>query len=117
MPIYPAIVKMLAFSALMLCTAAEAAPKKGTSPSEIQIAKDTLAAQLTDPESARFRSIVLDKSGAVCGEFNSKNRAGGYTGFRRFLVFGQHVLIDDRDQEQYSLRWPALCTGQAAPQM
>lgn len=56
-----------------------------------RIAKAKLAVQdqLTDPESARFKDVVVrsaDKFVAVCGQFNAKNRYGGYAGFRRFMV-------------------------------
>jgi hypothetical protein len=44
---------------------------------------------LTDPESARFRSLVVTKNNTgktLCGEINAKNRVGGYVGYRRFLI-------------------------------
>jgi hypothetical protein len=44
--------------------------------------------RLTDPDSAKFRRLVAignDKT-IVCGQVNSKNQFGGYTGFKTFMV-------------------------------
>lgn len=51
---------------------------------------------LSDPESARFQDVV-QKRDYVCGKVNSKNRMGGYMGFRSFYVAEQGkgaVVID-----------------------
>ena len=45
--------------------------------------------QLFDPASAQFKNLhEVDRKGGwvVCGEVNAKNRFGGYTGFRRFMM-------------------------------
>lgn len=45
-----------------------------------------LLTSLVDPHSAQFRSERVAGGGTViCGEFNSKNRLGGYAGFRRYI--------------------------------
>lgn len=41
--------------------------------------------QLIDPDSAKFRNIVAGAESSACGLVNSKNRFGGYTGFRHFI--------------------------------
>ena len=52
---------------------------------EAKIAK-LVKAVLTDPESAQFKNISLNKeSGVTCGEVNAKNKMGGYIGFTKFL--------------------------------
>lgn len=48
-------------------------------------------AQLSDPESAQFRNERLVGewtviSSILCGEVNSKNKLGGYTGFAPFFA-------------------------------
>jgi len=50
---------------------------------------------LSDPEAAQFRSVRKAGQG-WCGEVNARNRAGGYAGFRPFLVSGNAVAIDPR---------------------
>lgn len=50
---------------------------------------------LIDPESSRFRSVSISPGGhAVCGEYNSKNRLGGYVGFPRFIVRVKSLTVD-----------------------
>lgn len=45
-----------------------------------------LLTSLVDADSAQFRGERVVRSGTViCGEFNSKNRLGGYAGFRRYM--------------------------------
>lgn len=46
--------------------------------------------RLKDPESAQFRNSAFynSKVPVVCGEVNSKNGFGGYTGFQRFIRNG-----------------------------
>ncbi len=66
-------------------------------------AEDLVRMQLVDPNSAEFRAmrVVRDQYGsnAVCGEVNAKNRAGGYAGFRRFMVKSGEVVMQSRDDE------------------
>lgn len=40
---------------------------------------------LRDPASAQFRNEQLTRNGWLCGELNSKNAYGAYTGFKRFI--------------------------------
>lgn len=52
-------------------------------------------ASLVDPGSAQFRNLIIGKTSA-CGEVNSKNRMGGYTGFQKFYVSqGKVVFLSD----------------------
>lgn len=66
-------------------------------------AEELVRGQLSDPGSAEFRAVrvVRDQYGsnAVCGEVNAKNRAGGYAGFRRFMVKSGEVVMQSRDDE------------------
>jgi hypothetical protein len=64
-----------------------------------EIAQEAVRNHLKDPDSARFRNVTIirvEPDGAVvCGEVNAKNSYGGYVGFRRFVVTGDHVMMDD----------------------
>ena len=42
--------------------------------------------RLFDAQSARFRNLVLDPNGGICGEVNAKNRYGAYVGFDPFFI-------------------------------
>lgn len=48
-------------------------------------AKEMVRYGAIDPESVQFRNISILGS-TVCGEFNSRNRMGGYGGFSPFLA-------------------------------
>lgn len=48
--------------------------------------KKTMAAYLFDPFSAHYRKLRAGRNGAICGQYNAKNRMGAYTGFRDFVI-------------------------------
>ncbi|MFA7282541.1 MAG: hypothetical protein WC100_20835 [Sterolibacterium sp.] len=52
---------------------------------------------LSDPDNAQFRNIRSTKwyfaKDIVCGEVNSKNVLGGYSGYEYFIYSQQHVLL------------------------
>lgn len=55
--------------------------------------------QLVDPGSAEYRDLKeIEESRAggssVCGEVNSRNRMGGYNGFRRFFFRAGSARIE-----------------------
>lgn len=60
----------------------------------IEEGKGMIASSLKDPDSAKFRNVFMieDKMigdahyGVLCGEVNSKNSFGGFTGFHRFVA-------------------------------
>ncbi len=64
-----------------------------------------VADNLFDPESVRWRGLVLATDGAVCGEVNAKNKIGGYVGFRKFYVYQGAYGIESMDE--------AFVTGRA----
>lgn len=47
-----------------------------------------LTVNLKDPEATQFRNERLHKNGWLCGELNSKDGYGAYSGFRKFMVKG-----------------------------
>ncbi len=69
----------------------------GCKPSDekaIDIAKKEVAADMKDPDSAKFRYLRFVKAGEkdglvggfVCGEINSKNSFGAYAGYSKFQL-------------------------------
>lgn len=65
-----------------------------TDAKRIAKAKDAVAYQLFDPDSATFRNVHA-RSTDVCGEVNAKNRYGGYVGYRTFWVLLPPVFADE----------------------
>lgn len=54
---------------------------------------------LVDPESLQMRNVRLNGM-AICGEFNARNRSGGYNGFRRFIIrdWELYTFVTDADE-------------------
>lgn len=85
------------------------------------LAEDQLKASLKDPESAQFRERFVSRVGegpgmALCGEVNSRNSFGGYTGFRRFIAGpapGQPTAIEGEnvDRRNFQEVWRQVCAN------
>lgn len=105
----------------------------------IEILESQLSDHLVDPDSAKFRSLVLYRdpiqgvpadidngSYALCGKVNAKNRMGGYVGYRRFasvtvISLSDHqaipaasgAFIDDSDEHpgdtSFDAFWAKVC--------
>ncbi len=60
----------------------------------VEKGKDMVASALKDPDSAKFQGVFMAENQAIgdthygflCGEVNSRNSFGGFTGFRRFVA-------------------------------
>ncbi len=72
-------------------------------------AQATIAAQLRDPDSARFTGVTLMKDGSVCGFVNSRNAFGGMTGNNPFVVTPREWSILGR--EGFPKVWKERCQG------
>jgi len=61
---------------------------------------------LKDPDSAEIRN----QSGN-CGEVNSKNGFGGYTGFKRFIASSAIVAVEgeNMDSDEFQKAWNQVC--------
>lgn len=76
-----------------------------------------LADTLKDPDSARFRNVFIQKRIgddkvehiALCGEVNGKNGYGAMTGWHRFMLLGDRVLVGDSSQTINMLNADYLC--------
>lgn len=66
---------------------------------EIHDAKQAVKYVLVDEDSAKFRNMrIVEELDSVCGEVNSRNRAGGYTGYVPFGVSDSEVVIYSDDK-------------------
>ena len=66
-------------------------------------AKAAVLARLKDPDSAEFRNL-----NGSCGEVNSKNSMGGYSGFERFVAIGNKVYFESQDR-LFESTWRSAC--------
>jgi uncharacterized membrane protein len=73
-----------------------------------RVAREHVSASLKDAASAQFRG-----QHGFCGEVNSKNSFGAFTGFQRFVVIGDGQVALERDSgvksADFFRMWTALC--------
>lgn len=79
------------------------------------LAKHTVADELRDPGSARFRNLRRMATGGVCGEVNSKNAYGAYVGYSGFYYTGSEygrggVYFADSGPELFRRYYREYCT-------
>lgn len=67
-------------------------------PEEKQSAIQTVAFELKDPESARFKDVWALKSSfgtrIICGYVNGKNSYGAYTGYKTFAILDDSIFFE-----------------------
>ena len=51
---------------------------------------------MKDPDSTKFRNVI-EYENSVCGEVNSKNSYGAYSGFQDFIMIGARVILAPLD--------------------
>lgn len=76
----------------------------------VDAATTAIRDSMKDPESARFRRVVVSPKGrAVCGEVNAKNEMGGYVGFRRFIVAADRAGVEGDETYFAETHWQERC--------
>lgn len=81
--------------------------------------RDAIRSRLRDPGSADFRNERFYSGGAapvVCGEVNSKNGFGGYSGFQRYIAAGDvpdlaFLASDFASGDSIDNVWAKLCVS------
>lgn len=78
----------------------------------IYSSKKAVKALLKDQNSAQFKNVFFNetkKGGAVaCGQVNSKNSLGAYTGYQRFISNGKTTFIEEKENNLAD-KWVVLC--------
>lgn len=74
--------------------------------------KKSVSALMKDPESTNFKNVFFNetkKGGSViCGNYDSKNSFGAYTGYKRFISNGTTTFIEERDKNIADI-WVETC--------
>ena len=67
----------------------------------IEKSKKTISNNFKDPESVRFRNLILSnkKLPTLCGEVNAKNSYGAYVGYKGFIHSSISTIIDDGNSQ------------------
>lgn len=72
------------------------------------VAQDSVKKILKDPDSAKFQNM-----NGLCGEVNSKNGFGAYTGYVRFIGTPEITIIEGEnsqvDQATFNEVWSKMC--------
>jgi len=78
-------------------------------------AEITLAASLKDPDSAQFKGVYVsylrngkEEVPVVCGQVNSKNGFGGYSGFQYFMARGDVAYLQGQSPD-FAFVWQKAC--------
>lgn len=74
----------------------------------IQQAESSLLKILKDPSSADISGSYVSKTGAVCGNVNSKNSFNAYTGYQRYIYLLSTPFIDD-GSDSFNKTWNEHC--------
>lgn len=78
----------------------------------ISIHQERIKNHLKDPSSAEFRGVRVSHAVApvVCGEINSQNSFGGYSGYQRFISGGNvQVLEEEMAPGEMEKTWNEFC--------
>lgn len=78
----------------------------------ILVGENQVKSILKDPNSASFKNQFIGNQGHPCGEVNSKNGFGGYTGFRRYAVAGVGIVAiegENLNTSDFSSIWASYC--------
>lgn len=74
--------------------------------------QDGVRHRLKDPASAEFRNVTFKRyegTAIVCGEVNSKNGFGGYTGFQHFVGAGESMVYLEEEVADFAQVWNEMC--------
>lgn len=102
-----------AASALLTGCGESEAQKEARIRANIQIMSEAaVRSKLKDPGSAQFQNQRVSTKGAACGEVNSKNSFGGYTGFTRYIFAGKDLTIFENDMApgEFDVSWRQVCS-------
>jgi RNA polymerase subunit RPABC4/transcription elongation factor Spt4 len=73
---------------------------------------------MKDPDSTKFKNVFFNqtkKGGSViCGNYDSKNSFGAYSGFKRFISNGTTTFIEERDTNIAEI-WVETCLKEKQP--
>jgi hypothetical protein len=86
--------------------------RKEKEPAYIALQQERVKKRLKDPGSAQFRKerVYYAIAPIVCGEVNSKNSFGAYSGFERFVSGGTlQVLESDMSPGEMDKVWERAC--------
>ena len=75
-------------------------------------AERSVSEMMKDPDSTKFKNVFFNNTKAggdvVCGNFDSKNSLGAYSGYKRFISNGKTTFIEGQDTNIADI-WTKIC--------
>lgn len=78
----------------------------------VEKSKDGVRNRLKDPGSAEFKNVQYSNAGGThvaCGQVNSKNSFGAYSGYQRFVAAGEQLVFFENDAQNFANVWNEMC--------
>lgn len=78
----------------------------------IELGKDSIRSKLKDGSGAEFRNVFFNNNGTPvsCGEVNSKNSFGAYSGYQRFISAGNVLtILEEEVSDGIQTVWNQYC--------
>ena len=101
------IIIPLSFFLLIGCESAEEKQLKRANQIK-EFIENTIKVDLIDPSSLQLRNIK-----GFCGEAKSKNRLGGYVGFKKFIVINEKTVVYETERnlstKEFTKGWDEIC--------
>lgn len=114
---YLIIILLIAFYSTMANSGSEDSYNKTKDSKKIawmDKGKAAAKAKLKDPNSAEFRNVYFHRGSdgipMTCGEVNSRNSFGGYSGYQKFVSGGKPDLTFLEEQvADFNVIWARFC--------
>lgn len=84
----------------------------------VYVTKEAIKRSLRDPDSARFGTVRVYRSGGspvVCGTVNARNGFGGYTGERPFMATEERLTMPAEVTRAFQQAWRENCGPDPEP--
>lgn len=84
----------------------------------VYVTKEAIKRSLRDPDSARFGTVRVYRSGGspvVCGTVNARNGFGGYTGERPFMATEERLTMPAEVTRAFQRAWRENCGPDPEP--
>lgn len=109
------IIRVPLFLAIFLNGCSENKSDANTNDSNLRmefLGETLVKSKLKDPDSATFRNQIIGREGNPCGEVNSKNGFGGFTGYKRYIVASKDLIVfegENIESSEFEESWKIIC--------
>ena len=107
---------VIAATLLLLAGCGQSEAEKAKSQADMkEIKLQRMALEFLEPTLKDAKSAEYRNRKGLCGEVNSKNSMGGYTGFQRFIAAGNGMVALEKDSglsaADFNQLWGTACSS------